>query len=309
MPDPHHRQELARRQLHGWSPASDLGKEPQVSEALSTSSTDTVKLSIVIPTLNQADTIEDTLLSILAQNYGNVEIIVMDGASSDNTLAVLERYKPWIAHLISRNDGGQSQAINQGFRLATGDIYAWINSDDYYLPGTFHKVVKRFHTDPHSRFAVGAGDVISKNHAFLRHVPALPMDAETMLNWRNDRWVMQQSCFWKRSLWQEVGGVDESLHLLMDYDLWFRFSKLTEAALIEDTLAAMRYYPEVKTVRNKEKFAEEMAYVLAKNGAYADVRSFVADIIKEKIMAQHLLDQFQGQWAVRLSKRLRLLPR
>jgi len=294
--------------LHGWSQFLDPMELHEVSSHASQPADDEIRLSIVIPTLNQAETIEDTILSILAQNYGNLEIIVMDGESNDATIEVLERYRPWITHLISRRDGGQSQAINQGFRLASGDVFAWINSDDYYLPGTFHKVVKRFRSDPNIRFAVGAGDVISKEHGFLRHIPALPMSLETMLNWRHDRWVMQQSCFWSRSLWEEAEGVDESLHLLMDYDLWFRFSKLTEANVIQETLAAMRYYPEVKTVRQKEKFAEELAYVLAKNGAYNDVRVLVANVVNEKLAAQNHLAKFQDRWAVRLSKRLRLLP-
>lgn len=268
-----------------------------------------MRVSIVIPTLNQGDTIEDTILSIIAQNYGNLEIIVMDGGSTDSTLKVVEQYKPWITHLISQQDGGQSQAINQGFRLASGEVFGWINSDDYYLPGAIHRVVRHFHTDPAIRFAVGAGDVISKDHAFLRHVPALKMDLHTMLQWRHDRWIMQQSCFWSRSLWEEAGGVDESLHLLMDYDLWFRFSKLTVADISQDKLAVMRYHPDVKTVRQKSKFQEELAYVLAKNGAYGEVRAIVSELVKEKTATHLHLEEFQSRWLVRLSKRLRLLPR
>jgi glycosyltransferase involved in cell wall biosynthesis len=295
--------------LYGWSHVEEgPGMQPQRSGVDSRTQKE-IRISIIIPTLNQGDTIEDTLITILAQNYGNLEIIVMDGGSSDATLTVLESYKPWISHLISEKDGGQSQAINQGFRLASGEIFAWINSDDYYLPGTFNKVVSHFNSDPNIRFAVGSGDVISKDHAFLRHVPALEIDQETMLNWRKDRWIMQQSCFWHRSLWEEVEGVDESLHLLMDYDLWFRFSKLTSACVIPDILAAMRYYPDVKTVRQKDKFQEEMAYVLAKNGAYQEVRALVADLVKEKTCAQKSLAEFQTTWPVRVSKRLRLLPR
>jgi glycosyltransferase involved in cell wall biosynthesis len=297
------------RHLYGWSNSEAEPRiQPQRSGVVSRTQ-EKIRISIVIPTLNQGDTIEDTFLSILAQDYGNLEIIVMDGGSSDATLSVLESYKPWISHLISEKDDGQSQAINKGFRLASGEIFAWINSDDYYLPGTLHKVVSHFNSDPDIRFAVGSGDVVSKDHAFLRHVPALEMDQETMLNWRNDRWIMQQSCFWLRSLWEEVDGVDESLHLLMDYDLWFRFSRLTSACVITDVLAAMRYYPDVKTVRQKDKFLGEMAYVLAKNGAYQEVRALVADLVREKSSAQKDLAEFQTTWPVRVSKRLRLLPR
>jgi len=300
---------VSLQHLYGWSAQPDPLQQKDYPQSVAIPPGEEIKLSIIIPTLNQGATIEDTLLSILAQNYGNLEIIVMDGGSSDATMDVLERYKPWIAHLVSQMDGGQSQAINQGFNLASGDIFAWINSDDYYLPGAFHRVVSLFRADSQIRFSVGAGDVISMDHAFLRHIPALEMNLDTMLNWRHDRWIMQQSCFWRRSLWEDAEGVDESLHLLMDYDLWFRFSKLTSALVLQDTLAVMRYYPEVKTVKQKEKFEEELAYVLAKNGAYTDVRSFVANLVKEKAAAQNHLAQFQDRWAVRLSKRLRLLPR
>jgi glycosyltransferase involved in cell wall biosynthesis len=300
---------VSLRHLYGWSNSETVPRIQHQRSRVGSKAQEEIGISIIIPTLNQGDTIEDTLLSILAQNYGNLEIIVMDGGSSDATLSVLDRYKPWISHLISEQDGGQSQAINRGFRLASGEIFAWINSDDYYLPGTFYKVVSHFNSDPDIRFAVGSGDVISKGHGFLRHVPALEMDQKTMLNWRKDRWIMQQSCFWRRSLWEEVKGVDESLHLLMDYDLWFRFSKLTSACVITDILAAMRYYPDVKTVKQKDKFQEEMAYVLAKNGAYQEVRALVADLVKEKTSAQKDLAEFQTTWPVRLSKRLRLLPR
>ncbi|MCS5692530.1 glycosyltransferase [Cyanobium sp. FGCU-6] len=267
-------------------------------------------MSVVIPTLNQGDTIEDTLVSILAQDcLDHLEIIVMDGGSTDGTMAVLERYRPWIHHLITGPDGGQSQAINRGLSLARGDILAWINSDDYYLPGALAAVLQRFGSDPALQFLVGAGDVVSLENTFLRHVPSLPMNTTTMQEWKLDRWVMQQSCFWRRELWQRVGGVDESLHLLMDYDLWFRFSKLTQAGRIDRTLAAMRYYPAAKTVRQRSKASEEMAYVYAKNGALSDLRELLDSLGRERSRLEARIHRYDSQLLVRLLKRLRLLPR
>ncbi len=295
--------------LYGWPDDENFASDHTPARRTVSQLERDLKLSIVIPTLNQGDTIEDTILSILWQGHNNLEIIVMDGGSTDRTLAVLDQYRPWITRIVSRKDGGQSQAINQGFQLATGEILAWINSDDYYLPGSFQNVLDRFASDPEVLFTVGSGDVISKDHRFLRHIPALEMNIETMQNWIHDRWIMQQSCFWRRSLWDKVQGVDESLHLLMDFDLWFRFSKLTSACVISDTLAAMRYYPDAKTVKQKERFQEEMAYVFAKNGDYTSVRSFVANLVKEKSAAQNSLAELHSRWVIRLSKRLRLLPR
>jgi len=286
--------------LHGWAGAAVDRLDPLPP----------LTLSLVIPTLNQGDTIEDTLASILAQDcLDHLEIIVMDGGSTDGTLAVLERYRPWIHQLITGPDGGQSQAINRGFSLARGDILAWINSDDYYLPGALAAVLRRFGSQPELEFLVGAGDVVSLENTFLRHVPPLPMNATTMHEWKLDRWVMQQSCFWRRELWQRVGGVDESLHLLMDYDLWFRFSKLTEAGRIDRILAAMRYYPETKTVRQRNKASEEMAYVYAKNGAFADLRDLLESLGRERSRLEARIHRYESQLPVRLLKRLRLLPR
>jgi glycosyltransferase involved in cell wall biosynthesis len=263
---------------------------------------------VVIPTLNQAETIEDTLQSIFDQDYGNVEIIVADGGSSDGTLALLERYRPRLARVIEGPDRGQSDAINKGFAAASGDIFCWLNSDDYFLPGALRRVADRFASDPGVRFVVGCGDVISKDHRFLRYIPALPMTEATLLNWKNDQWVLQQCCFWSRSLWQEVGGVDESLHLLMDYDLWFRLSRTTEASLIDEKLAVMRYYPEVKTVRQRSRSSEELAYVYAKNGAFQALREQVSELVASRSALQERLSGIEASLPVRLLKRLSLLP-
>ena len=289
---------MSGRQLYGW-PERPVTR-PSEPESL--------RFSVVIPTLNQAETIEDTLQSIFDQDYDNVEIIVADGGSSDGTLALLERYRPQLARVIEGPDRGQSDAINKGFAAASGDIFCWLNSDDYFLPGALRRVADRFASDSAVRFVVGCGDVISKDHRFLRYIPALPMTETTLLNWKNDQWVLQQCCFWSRSLWQEVGGVDESLHLLMDYDLWFRLSRTTEASLIDEKLAVMRYYPEVKTVRQRSRSSEELAYVYAKNGVFQALREQVAELVASRSALQERLSGIEASLPVRLLKRLSLLP-
>jgi glycosyltransferase involved in cell wall biosynthesis len=266
-----------------------------------------LKFSLVIPTLNQGDMIEDTILSIIYQCYRNFEIIVMDGGSRDNTLEVLDRYRPWITHLVSEPDGGQSQAINKGFSLATGDIYAWINSDDYYLPKAFQRVASCF-TAHNAKFVVGSGDVISKDHKFLRYIPSLEVNDYTIKNWKNDRWIMQQSCFWRQSLWEQIGGVDTSLNLLMDVDLWFRFSRLTSNVVIPEKLAVMRYYPGAKTVQQRGRSIEELAYVYAKSQAYESVREIVTDLNSQLDEIRGRLNTMQSSMIIRILKRLRILP-
>jgi glycosyltransferase involved in cell wall biosynthesis len=266
------------------------------------------RFSVVIPTLNQAETIEDTLLSLIHQNYPNLEIIVADGGSSDATASVLNRYREHLNAVLPGPDTGQSNAINKGFARASGDIFFWLNSDDYLLPDTLWRVAACFQADAHLEFAVGAGDVISLDHHFLRHIPPLPMDEATMLNWKHDQWVMQQCCFWTKNLWQSVGGVDEQLHLLMDYDLWFRFSRMTKAAMINEKLAVMRYYPDAKTVKQRSKTSEELAYVYAKNGAFLSLREQIADLVFQRGASDNYLNRIHSSLPVRLLKRLSLFP-
>jgi len=300
-------QNQPRPPLYGWPSTRSLQNAPlPQSRSVDDSSLD-LKISIVIPTLNQGNTIEDTICSIINQDYPRYEIIIMDGGSNDSTLEVIDRYRPYLAHVTSAPDKGQSQAINRGFERATGDIFAWLNSDDYYLPGALAKVADTF-SDPSIEFLVGAGDVISMDHKFLRFIPERILNREALIDWKNDRWIMQQSCFWRPSLWHKVGGVDESLGLLMDYDLWFKFSSICEPAAVDHKLAIMRYYPEAKTVKFRSKTNQELAYVYAKHGIFDELRELVASLVEKNSDLEDQLSTIQSSIPVRLLKRLSLLP-
>lgn len=265
------------------------------------------RISMVIPSYNQAAYIEDTILSVLQQDYSNLELIVVDGASDDGTADVLERYRDRLAVLIQEPDHGQSEAINKGFRRASGQIFGWINSDDFLLPGALQTVAALLRQHPTRDMVIGAGDVISADQRFLRHVPGRDLSEATLLGFRQDCWILQQSCFWTSRLWKAVGGVDESLHLLMDYDLWFRFSALTEPIVIQEKLGAMRYYPDVKTVRQSAKLNSELAYVYAKNGAFAALRSLVTDLDRQHAETAARLEQLDRHLATRVLRRLSLM--
>ncbi|MEA5441268.1 glycosyltransferase family 2 protein [Cyanobium gracile] len=294
----------ATHPLYGWTSAAP----PSVPERFSKDPSRPL-FSIVIPTLNQGPYIEDTLLSILWQGYDNVEIIVVDGGSTDATPAVLERYRPWIRVLISEPDRGQSDAINKGFRRASGSVLAWLNSDDFYLPGAFHSVLACFAADPSGRWVIGSGDIISADQQFLRHVPAREGSEQTLLAIENDCFLLQQSCFWSASLWQEAGGVDEGLSLLMDYDLWWRFSQRCSGLVTQEKLGAMRYYATVKTRRQGERFPSELATIYARYGASEPLERLVQRLLKEKSALGERLQALERQLPVRLLRRLRLLPR
>ncbi len=292
------------RRLYGWPEDSVIAVPDRF-----TADPARPLFSIVIPTLNQGAFIEDTLLSILWQGYHNVEIIVVDGGSTDDTPTLLERYRPWISVLISEPDRGQSDAINKGFRRATGSILAWLNSDDLYLPGAFQTVLACFAADPGGGWVIGSGDIISADQQFLRHVPAREGSTETLLAIENDCFLLQQSCFWRASLWQEAGGVDEGLSLLMDYDLWWRFSQHGSSIVTQEKLGAMRYYATVKTRRQGERFPAELATIYARYGASDSLDRLVQRLLAEKSALGARLSALERQLPVRLLRRLRLLPR
>jgi glycosyltransferase involved in cell wall biosynthesis len=264
-----------------------------------------LKISIVIPTLNQASTLEHTLLSIINQNYSNFEIIVMDGGSDDETSGIVHRYRNWIQHYQSGKDSGQSQAINKGFHLATGQIYAWINSDDFYLPEAFRKVVAAFTSSEKIDVVVGAGDIVTKDCRFLKHIASMEMKRDNLIEWHNDKWIMQQSCFWSSTIWEQSGGVDESLNLLMDFDLWLRFSEIGKSTTINEVLAIMRYYPEAKTVSLRRNVREEEAYVYAKNKELNEVRRVVSELIENNKDLTSIIERYDRNIARRIMRRLR----
>jgi glycosyltransferase involved in cell wall biosynthesis len=278
--------------LYGW-PRGLLKQQP----ALPSSNSTLEKLSIVIPTLNQSETLEHTILSIINQDYNNYEIIIVDGGSSDNTQSIVKKYGSWITHNKIGIDRSQSDAINKGFHYATGSIFAWINSDDYYLPGAFTRTIDSFNSDPGADVIVGVGDIITKDCKFLKRVYPVSMEHINLIKWLQGEgdWIMQQSCFWRSRIWQASGGVDTNLNLLMDVDLWFAFAKLGKSKNIDFPLAVMRYYPEIKTVSLRDDAKAETAYILARNGACDEVRQIVKDLVlQNKSLSNEIIRRDQN---------------
>jgi glycosyltransferase involved in cell wall biosynthesis len=204
------------------------------------------KISIVTPSYNQAAFLERTLRSVLDQEYPRLEYVVQDGGSTDGTVALLERYGDQLTHWESRRDGGQTNAINLGFRHATGDILAYLNSDDVLLPGSLAYVARYFHDHPDA-------DVIYSHRVIIdpddREVGrwVLPFHDNEVLAW-ND-YVPQETLFWRRRVWERIGGaLDESFHFAMDWDLLLRLRDAgARFVRVPRYLAAFRVHPQQKT--------------------------------------------------------------
>lgn len=179
-------------------------------------------ISIITPSFNQGPFIEQTIRSVLNQDCPNVEHIIIDGGSTDNTVEILMKYPHLI--WISERDQGQADALNKGLAMATGDIIGWINSDDYYLDNIFASVARRF-AEPAVRWVVGnLADLFDDGRELrFRKSPAITFEALIM----NPDIVRQQPTFFRRETLRRAGGWNAEFYMVMDYDLWVRLARQT----------------------------------------------------------------------------------
>jgi glycosyltransferase involved in cell wall biosynthesis len=209
-----------------------------------------MRLSFVIPTRNHARFIRKCIDSCLEQGIADAEVLVVDGLSTDGTQEILASYGESI-RWISEKDRGQSDALNKGIRQTSGEIVAWINSDDYYPhPGVLCEVLARFDADPLLEVVYGDGVVVDTEYNTIRALPAPPtMTARSILLFAGAV-VSQPSLFFRRELFLAVGGVDESLHFTMDYDLWIRmFERARKAEYLPALLSCTTSHQDAKTIR------------------------------------------------------------
>lgn len=205
------------------------------------------KITIITPSYNQGQFIEKTILSVLSQNYPNLEYIVMDGGSTDGTVEILKKYSNKLIW-FSEKDKGQSEAINKGFKMAKGEIIGFLNSDDLLLPGTLEKIAGIFLVNPDCIWLTGKCKVIdekgkeirslitSYKNFWLRHYSYQKL---LILNF-----ISQPATFWRRSLIfdSRIGFFDERLDYSMDYDYWLRLGKYFPPNIIDDYLAKYRIH-------------------------------------------------------------------
>lgn len=208
------------------------------------------KISIVTPSYNQAQFIERTIQSILDQDYPNLEYIVMDGGSTDGTVDILKKYSDQIKWK-SEKDGGQSEAINKGLRMATGDIVAFLNSDDTYEPGAFIKVAEFFENHPDIKWAYGKCKIVNENDVEIRKpitwYKNLLLRRYTYRKLLTENFISQPATFWRREIHKDIGYINEQEHFTMDYEFWLRIGKKYPAGVINDYLANFRMYDTSKS--------------------------------------------------------------
>jgi len=221
------------------------------------------KISIVTPSFNQGQYIEETIQSVLDQNYPNLEYIIMDGGSTDNSVEIIKKYEKQLTYWESQKDRGQAHAINKGLALCTGDIFNWLNSDDYLAPGALEAIAKAFE-DPKVN-AVAGQTIYFEGERFQKPEQLNNLEAKKLIGWAKGVVFIQPGLWMKRSHFIDCGGVDEQFHYAFDWDLIIRYLYLfPNVAYIQKPLVYFRLHEASKTVSSLEKFHLEETLILDK---------------------------------------------
>lgn len=219
----------------GW-PWTDDGKNKLSNTMLDGRSWP--RISIVTPSFNQGQYIEETIRSILLQRYPNLEYIIIDGGSSDETVDIIRKYEPWLAYWVSEKDQGQSHAINKGFMRATGVVGNWINADDCMCPNALAAIAMATPAALDDKYIIGGnGEIIDENGQFIRAAPlTISQQKEPFSFSLAFKGSVQPAYFFSLNLFREVGGVDISLHYVMDTDIYCRFGLIGYKEIVVPSL-------------------------------------------------------------------------
>ena len=247
-------------------------------------------ISIIIPSFNQGNYIEQTICSILNQDYQHIELIIVDNNSTDNTNLILNKYLHKIK-LISEKDFGQSDALNKGLKLASGDIIGWINSDDYYEKGIFKKVSELFE-NTNVKWVIGNLYYLYDELGLIIEQKTTKIDYKKLL--KNPDIVQQSAAFYRKNFLEVINGVNKSFHMAMDFDIWTKLAKISTPLMTDNYIA---YYRIHKGQKSDGKFillqAKEINIILKKEGRplihrmiflYKRYILFIKFFIKDKIL-------------------------
>jgi len=254
------------------------------------------RISIVTPSYNQAAYLEDTIQSVLNQDYPNLEYILIDGGSTDGSLEIVERYTDKLAYWVSEPDKGQASAINKGLAHATGEIVAWLNSDDIYLPGAFMQAAQAFQSNPGLGFMYGDLQSIDSSGQVFNTIRYAPYSLDDLLAFRI---IGQPSVFIRRGILDQAGLLDASYHYLLDHHLWLRLATTARMKYIPETRAAARHHPAAKNIAEAGAFGNEIYRILDWAQTQPDLNAIIGRQHRRvlggahRLNARYLLDSGQ----------------
>ncbi len=205
------------------------------------------RITVVTPSFNHGRFLEETIQSVLYQDYPNLEYIVMDGGSTDGSADIIRRYSDRLAYWVSRPDHGQTDALIQGFGRASGDVLCWLCADDVWESGTLREIGKIFASQSQTRAVYGDATFVDTRGRRIRLFRTVGFNRWIWLYTFN--YIPQPSTFWRRDLYEQVGGLNPDLDICMDGELWLRFSEVTKMHHRRRSWSRMRMHPETKSAR------------------------------------------------------------
>ncbi len=221
-------------------------------------------VSIVTPSYNQGRFLEAAMQSVLSQDYPNLEYIVVDGGSTDGSAEIIRKYASRLAWWVSERDQGQTDAINKGLAQAHGEILAWLNSDDMYLPGAIAAAVDCLRSFPAAGLVYGDANYIDEGGRVIGRFPAAQTDYRRLR--QGYVHIPQQAAFFRGDLWRKLGPLDPSFYFAMDYDLWVRIASRAELKYVHQTWADFRLHAGGKTIADDDRCWPEMMRVHYRDG-------------------------------------------
>ncbi|MFC2063884.1 glycosyltransferase family 2 protein [Chloroflexota bacterium] len=233
-----------------------------------------MKVSIVTPSFNQADFLEKTICSVLEQDYPHIEYLLVDGGSTDGSLEIIQKYSKQLTWWVSEPDSGQAEAINKGLSRVSGDIVAWLNSDDILLPGAIKQAVSIFTQFPETGLIYGDVLAIDARGTTTNRLTYSDMSLSDLAAFQM---IGQPSVFMRRSVLEKAGYLDVSFHFLLDHHLWLRMAQLAKIRHIPEFLSAARFHADSKNVSRAAEFGQEAFRILD----WMETQPILADILQK----------------------------
>jgi len=228
-----------------------------------------LRISVITPSFNQGQFLEQTIRSVIEQAYDDLEYIVMDGGSTDGSADIIRKYERRLAYSVSEPDEGHYHAVNKGFARATGDILCWLNSDDMFVPGALGLVNEIFTTFPDVAWITGVPAFWDARGRLIRTAERIPVYGQRYLQ-RGEHdprilpGVQQESCFWRKSLWEKAGGrLNTKWTLAADFDLWTRMARHAELVTVATVLSGNRLHREKRSATQKDEYFRQVDEICA----------------------------------------------